>query len=131
MTEPTQMLESAHVEVERLKARMLKRSFFVMSRTIVEPAKLPTLALPHYQWIIELEKQGVVFASGPLFKRDGSAGVGMTVFRVTDYEAAEALAASDPFCTGGAATYDLQRWQINEGRLTVTVDFSDQSYKFD
>ena len=76
-------------EVERLKAAMIKRSFFVMFRRVVAPERLQPVLLDHYRWIIALEKQGSVFASGPLF------------------------------------------WQVNEGRLSVSVDFSDQTYRFE
>lgn len=119
------------VEIERLKSMMIMRSFFVMFRTIVDPAKAKAAALKHYRWIIGLEKQGLVFASGPLFADESSPGVGMTVFRVGDGEAAARLAAEDPFVTGGGATFEIKRWQINEGRLSVSIDFSDQSYRFD
>lgn len=118
-------------EVERLKALMIKRSFFAMFRTVVAPERLKPVMLDHYRWIIGLEKQGVVFASGPLFRKDGSQGVGMTVFRAADIGEAEALAVGDPFVTSGAVEFEIQRWQINEGRLTVAIDFSDQSYRFE
>jgi hypothetical protein len=118
-------------QVERLKERMLKRSFFVMFRQLLDPSKLPDQMLAHYQWIIGLEKRGLVFASGPLFKPDGAAGVGMTVFRVSDFKEAAALAGSDPFCISGATSYELKRWQINEGRVSLSMDFSDQQSRFD
>ena len=118
-------------EIERLKALMLKRRFFVMFRRIVAPEKLSAVTLDHYRWIIDLEKQGVVFASGPVFTKDGKPGVGMTVFRVDDMATAERLAAGDPFCSSGAAEFDIQRWQINEGRVTMSMDFSDQSVRLD
>lgn len=114
-------------EVELLKSLMWKKSFFLMTRTINDPTKLAPVALLHYQWIIGLEKQGKVFASGPLFSPDGKQGAGMTVFRVASFEEAEKHAEEDPFVSSGAVTYDLQKWQINEGRLNITVDFSDMS----
>ena len=116
-------------EIERLKARMIMRSFHVMFRTIVDPTKMPPAMLDHYRWIIDLEKRGLVFASGPLFAEEGMPGVGMTIFRVADRAAAEALAAADPFVAGGGATFEIKRWQINEGRVTIAIDFSDQTYR--
>lgn len=127
----TEENSSDAAEVERLKAQMIQRSFFVMFRHIVAPERLKAVMLAHYRWIIDLEKQGRVFASGPVFAADGSPGVGMTVFRVDDFETAQRLAASDPFCTSGAAEFEIKRWQINEGRVTVAIDFSDQSYGFE
>src|ERR1700744_6307968 len=94
---------TAQDEVERLKSKMLMKSYFVMFRRVVAPEKLKPVLLDHYKWIIDLEKRNKVLASGPLFKRDGGAGVGMTVFKTDHWDEAEALAASDPFCLSGAA----------------------------
>jgi uncharacterized protein len=115
-------------EIERLKSAMLKKSYFVMFRKILAPEKLGAVMLDHYRWIIDLEKRNLVFASGPLFQQDGAQGVGMTIFKAKDWEEATRLAASDPFCTSGAAQFDIARWQINEGRICVSVDFSDRTY---
>lgn len=121
-------IEADRLEVERLKSLMLKKSYWVMTREIVDRGALPMLMLKHYQWIIELEKQGAVFGSGPLFAADGSQGVGMTIFRAANADVANELAAGDPFVTGGAARYQIHRWQVNEGRITVSLDFSDQTF---
>lgn len=118
-------------EVERLKALMLQRSYFVMFRTIVDRSRLGPVMLEHYRWIIGLEKEGKVFASGPLFGPMGEPGVGMTIFRAENQEHAEAMAAGDPFVISGAATFEIKRWQVNEGRISVSIDFSDQSYCID
>lgn len=118
-------------EIERLKSRMIMRSFYVMFRTIVDPTRIQAAMLDHYRWIIDLEKQGLVFASGPLFAEEGRPGVGMTIFRVADGAAADALAAGDPFVLSGGATFEIKRWQINEGRVTIAVDFSDQTYRLE
>jgi uncharacterized protein len=112
-------------EIARLKALMLKTQFFVMQRQIVAPEKLKAVMLAHYRWIIGLEQQGHVFASGPLTPEGGGPGVGMTVFRCGSFAAARGLAEGDPFVTCGAATFSLSEWQVNEGRMTLTVDFSD------
>ena len=115
-------------EVQALKEKMLQRQYFVMTRKMLDPGKLPPVLLDHYQWIIDLEKQDKVFASGPMFGKDGQQGVGMTVFRVDSWEEAEQLAAADPFYKAGAVGFDIQRWQVNEGRVNVSIDFSDQTY---
>jgi hypothetical protein len=38
------------------------------------------------------------------------------------------LAAEDPFCASGAMEFSLKRWQINEGRINIAVDFSDSTF---
>lgn len=119
---------TAQEEIARLKSRMLMKSYYVMFRDVVDRSRIAAAALDHYRWIIALEKEGRVFASGPLFEADGSQGAGMTVFRAGSTEEANALAAGDPFCTCGAVTYTLRRWQLNEGRLQLHLDLSDQTY---
>ncbi len=115
-------------EVARLKSKMLKKSYYVMFRRVVDPAKLGSVLLAHYQWMIGLEKSGHVLASGPLFDPTEAPGVGMTVFRAAGFEEATALAQGDPFCVCGAATFDIKRWQLNEGRIHISIDLSDQSF---
>ena len=117
-------------EVAALKDKMLQKKYYVMFRKPLAHEKAQPVLLDHYNWIIELEKRGVVFASGPLFEKDGAQGVGMTVFRVDSWDEAHELAKSDPFCTAGAVDFEIKQWQVNEGTVNVTVHFSDQSYKF-
>ena len=117
-------------KVKALKDQMLQKSYYVMFRTVEDRSKIRPVLLDHYQWMIRLEKENKVLASGPMFKNDGTQGVGMTVFRCDSFTDAEALAAQDPFVVSGAVSFEVQRWQINEGRINVSVDFSDQSYNF-
>jgi uncharacterized protein len=123
-------MNTEQAEIDRLKSRMLMKSYYVMFRQVVDRTKLgPSVLLAHYQWMIELEKQGQVFASGPLFDASDAPGVGMTVFRASDFDQATALAAADPFCQCGAATFEIKRWQLNEGRLQISIDLSDRSFQ--
>jgi hypothetical protein len=47
------------------------------------------------------------------------------------FEEAEAIAKEDPLHKAGLRTFTLQKWRVNEGRITVTVDFSDQTMKIE
>lgn len=118
--------QEQEAEIARLKALMASPTFYVMFREIRDPSRLRPVMLDHYRWIIGLEKQGKVFASGPLTRKEGGPGVGMTIFRADDLAQAEAMAAADPFVTSGAAEFRIDRWQVNEGRLTLSFDLSDQ-----
>ena len=121
---------SDEAEVAALKARMLKKVYFVMQRVPRDLSRIKPAVLAHYRWIIELEKQGAVFASGPLTAEDGASGIGMTVFRCDGWDEARRLSEGDPFVQQGAVTFELHQWQINEGRVTVAIDFSDQTCTF-
>ncbi|CAH0349203.1 hypothetical protein SPH9361_00487 [Sphingobium sp. CECT 9361] len=114
-------------EVERLKALMLKKPYFMMTRTMLDPARMPEVMLQHYRWVIGLEKANKILLSGPVSDKAGKPGAGVTIFRAESFEEAEAMADADPFVSFGAVTYTMQRWQLNEGRITLQFDLSDQS----
>ena len=122
------MVADEKAELQALKDRMWQRSYYVMFRKVKDPSLIENAMLEHYRWIIDLEKQNKVFASGPLFDESGKQGVGMTVFRTDDWDEAKTLAAGDPFVTCGAMEFSMQRWQVNEGRVNISIDFSDQSF---
>lgn len=124
MTDPMTQAER-DAEVARLLSLMVKQPYYVMHRRFVAPDRVPAALLDHLRWLIGIEKQGLVFLSGPLTAPDGTMTGGMTVFRCASLEAAEALAAADPFAVAGAIEYSVQRWQVNEGRLSLSFDFSD------
>ena len=77
--------------------------------------------------MIELEREGKLFASGPF--GDGTRGDGMTIVRAENEEEARAIAQRDPFVVNGIRTFTLQSWTLMEGSLSVTVNFSDRSAK--
>jgi hypothetical protein len=51
--------------------------------------------------------------------------------RAGSFAEAEAIANEDPLHKAGLRTFTLQKWRVNEGRITVTVDFSDQTMKIE
>ncbi len=115
-------------EAQALKHKMWGRDYYVMSRTIKDPSVIPGIIPRHLQWLVGLEKRNLVFASGPLFDTSGKQTGGMTVFRTETLQETEKLAADDPLVSSGAMDFEIQRWQINEGRINVSVDFSDQTF---
>ena len=82
----------------------------------------------HLEYMIGLERKGILFASGPLADPDGQQrGNGLTVLRAASVAAARRIAASDPFVTGGLRTFEVREWTVMEGSLGIRVNFSDQS----
>ena len=63
-----------------------------------------------------------------MFDKYGDKSSGVTVFSTETWEEAESLAAEDPFCASGAMEFSLKRWQINEGRINIALDFSDSTF---
>src|SRR3984957_18609161 len=115
--------------VPELTRKMLRKKFYVvLSKPAVTPDKLQPFLSAHLEYMIGMEKRGLVFASGP--RADGEApptGQGLPVLRAKDADEARALAEADPFFVNGLRTFELKEWTVMEGTLGVRVNFSDQS----
>lgn len=83
----------------------------------------------HLDYQVMLEKKGIMFAAGPIWddNEDEWNGEGMVVIRAQSLQEAEAIAAADPMHISGARCYKIRPWLINEGSLSVTLNFSDMS----
>ena len=108
---------------EMLKGMLNLKLFVIFSQGKGLDVK-PYLA-EHLQYMIELERQGKLFASGPF--GNPSRGDGMTVVRARDIEEAHELAKRDPFYINGIRTYTIEPWTVMEGSMTFTVNFSDKT----
>jgi uncharacterized protein YciI len=108
---------------------MLRRKFYaVLSQPSETPEKLKALLPAHLEYMIGLEKRGVLFASGPLADGEGPpSGAGLTILRAASALEARALAEADPFVANGLRTFELKEWTIMEGTLGLRVNLSDQS----
>lgn len=113
---------------EDLYARMLRRQFFVITTT---PARGPGFqeVLPdHLDYQVALERAGTLFGAGPLFESGSDVPFGgMIIVRARDESEARAIADADPFHAKGLRSYTVTRWLMNEGAMTVTIRYSDQS----
>jgi uncharacterized protein len=115
--------------IAELTQKMLRRKFYaVLSQPSPAPEKLKPLLAAHLEYMIGLEKRGVLFASGPLSDGAGPpTGAGLTILRAASAEAARALAEADPFVINKLRTFELKEWTIMEGTLGLKVNLSDQS----
>ena len=116
--------------VTELTRKMLRKKLYVLiSKPAVPPEKLQPFLMAHLEYMITLEKRGVIFASGPL--ADGGegppSGHGLTVLRAANAVEARALAEADPFFANGLRTFELKEWTIMEGTLGLRVHLSNQS----
>ena len=115
--------------IAALTGKMLRRKFYaVLSKASPTPEKLKALLPAHLEYMIALEKRGVLFASGPLADGEGPPnGAGLTILRVANAQEARALAEADPFVANGLRTFELKEWTVMEGTLGLRVNLSDQS----
>jgi uncharacterized protein len=115
--------------IAELTQKMLRKKLFVLiSKPLVGPEALKPVLPAHLEYMIGLEKRGVVFASGPLADGDGPpSGQGLTVLRVANANEARRIAEADPFFVNKLRTFELKEWTIMEGTLGLRVNLSDQS----
>ena len=118
------MSTTAEQDIQALTKNMLRRKLYVVLSRGKGVDLLPCLG-EHLRWMIALEKEGKVFASGPFDV--GTSGDGMTILRADNAEEARAIAERDPFVVNGIRTYEIREWMVMEGSFGITVNYSDRS----
>ncbi|ALA17710.1 MULTISPECIES: YciI family protein [unclassified Chelatococcus] len=80
----------------------------------------------HLAFQVELERKGIMFAAGPIWTDDEQSwrGEGLVIIRAASRQEAVAIAAEDPMHKAGARSFTVRPWMVNEGSLTVRLDFS-------
>lgn len=85
----------------------------------------------HVGWLLDLERNDTLFASGPLLSGPGvGPGSGVTVLRAPDEDAARRIAAGDPFVLAGLRTFEVYRWRLNEGRIHLRLSLGTGTYEW-
>jgi uncharacterized protein len=118
------MPSATELKIAELTKGMLRLRLFVIF-SFGKGLDLKPYLAEHLAYMIALERQGQLFASGPF--GDGTKGDGMTIIRAADAEEARAVALRDPFVVNGIRTFKIEPWTVMEGSLSVTVNFSDRS----
>jgi uncharacterized protein YciI len=89
----------------------------------IESERTQRVLADHVSWLRGLERDGVMFMGGPFraadYEWDGS---GMIAVRAASLADAQAIAAQDPLHVDGLRAYEVRGWQLNEGRIVLTVD---------
>lgn len=80
----------------------------------------------HLAYQTKLEREGIMFAAGPLANDDATEwlGDGLFMYRADSLENAQAIAAADPMHSSGARTFTVREWMVNEGTFSLRVYFS-------
>jgi uncharacterized protein YciI len=115
--------------IKRLTQRMLRKKLYVViSKGGATAEQLGAVLPKHLEYMIGLEKTGVLFASGPLTTAPGQpAGDGLTILRAASIEEAREIAQADPFVINKLRTFEVREWTVMEGSIGVTVNLSDQT----
>jgi uncharacterized protein YciI len=116
--------------VHPLTMKFLGREMYLVVTRPVRSPEIDKRLMDHLNHQVDLERRGIMFAAGPLYSRGSNIPeAGMFVLRANSYEKAEEICKSDPLHAAGLRTYTIQKWRVNEGSMTFTVNFSDQTAK--
>jgi uncharacterized protein len=118
---------------EQMLERMLRKQFWVViTKAVKPPEEVRKQMKAHLDYQIGIEKKGIMYGAGPAIPPGASApAFGLIIIRAKDEAEARRIADADPMHSSGARTYELYSWSLNEGRISVTLDFSDQTFRFD
>ena len=108
---------------------MLQKDLYVIfTRPAAPREKIMELLPKHLERQVELEKQGILFAAGPMEPQENDKPrTGMIIIRADSFEDAHAIAMEDPLHAAGLREFDIWNWSMNEGSFTVTISYSNQS----
>jgi uncharacterized protein YciI len=120
MPEPT----NTATRVAELTRNMWKQKFYALLWHGGD-ADLGPLLADHLEYMIGLERDGKLLASGPL--DFGKSRDGLTILRVASAEEAREIANKDPFVKNGVRSFTIREWTVMEGSFGLTVRFSDRS----
>ncbi|HEX7784415.1 MAG TPA: YciI family protein [Sphingobium sp.] len=113
--------------LQQIRSKMIQKDYYLMHRRPLDAARKAAVVLEHFEWLVSCEKNGSILITGALFDRDGKQLDGLTVIRANSWEEAEAIAATDPFVANGGVEFEIQRWRLGAGRITLSFDLSCQT----
>ncbi len=120
--------------VETLSARFYRKGLWmVLTRPKGDLSTLEPHLVAHLQYQIALEKRGALFAAGPLVPSGNAdpAGEGLIILRANSETEAREIADADPMHQAGVRDYTLRRWDLHEGRIAISIDLSDSSFRLE
>jgi uncharacterized protein len=127
------MAEKPETSVGDLQSRMLrKRLWVIMTKAVAPLDEVRRHLKAHLEHQIALERAGIMYGAGPATRPgETAAAFGLIIIRAKDEAEARRIADSDPMHASGVRRYELYCWSLNEGRITMTLNFSDQTFEFD
>lgn len=111
---------------------MLAKQLYIVTTTPAGPLdKVLEMVEPHLDYQVDLERRGIMFAAGPNWTDDEQEwrGDGTVVIRAGSMAEARVLMESDPMHSSGARSFTIRPWLVDEGRLSVELDFSTGKFR--
>jgi uncharacterized protein YciI len=123
---PLQVKDVMHASGAMLQKQLY--AIFTVPAGGIEPILAQLEA--HLAFQIQLERDGIMYAAGPMWSDDEREwhGDGMVVVRARSRAEAIAIAEQDPMHRSGARRFTVRPWMINEGTMTVRLNMSSQTF---
>jgi uncharacterized protein YciI len=85
----------------------------------------------HIAFQVELERDGTMFAAGRNWTDDEKSweGDSMVVVRAKSLAEAKEIAARDPMHKSGARKFTVRPWFVNEGTISVRLNYSEGTFE--
>lgn len=118
-------------DVKKASSAMLQKQLYAIF-TVPTGGMEPILAQleDHLAFQVGLERDGVLYAAGPMWSDDEKDwhGDGLVVVRAASRAEAVTIAQRDPMHRSGARSFTVRPWMINEGTMTIRLDSSSQTF---
>lgn len=107
---------------------LCKQLFVIFTKPINGMGPVMENLEQHLKFQIQLEKDGIMLGAGPFFAENESdwLGEGMVIIRADSLAHAKQIASKDPMHASGARSFEVRPWLLNEGSVTVKINFSSQ-----
>lgn len=105
-------------DVRRMTS-LRKQLFIALQYPVGSQQAMMDCIADHLRFMQDHEDQ--VFLSGPLLRDGATIGDGLTILKTDDEAEARAFMDQEPLVKAGLRRYELRRWRIQEGTMTVTI----------
>ena len=108
------------------KGMLQKQLYVVFTKPVSGMGPVMAQLSVHLEYQMKLERDGIMFGAGPFWTDDEQKweGEGMVVIRAKSIAEARAIAAADPMHSSGARSYTVRPWLLNEGTMTLQINYS-------
>ncbi len=124
---------SEYQQIARGRGDLAKEFYVVESTPVASPEQRMEILPRHLAYQKKIEADGILFLAGPLSDEAGEqmSGAGLMIYRANSLEEARAIADADPMHQEIGRAYQVRKWLVNEGSLTLKVGFSTKGVQLD
>jgi uncharacterized protein YciI len=99
-----------------------------LNRVVAPASEIAPCVADHLAYMNKLEAEGHLWASGPFIEEGVLVGDGLTILSTPTIEEAERVMKDDPLIKRGLRKFELRKWELREGRMTITLNASTSKY---